>query len=213
MSFEIGDDIPMSAIFVDSAGAAFDPTEVRFYVKYPDASTGLPGSVTIEKSWPVDTEVVRASAGHFSMIGNSPTAGLGVYKVVGVGKASDPDFQYSTPDTRFRVRQSAFTVEPEDLSPLYWGTSSSLVTNESEVLALANSLQVNSFHRTITTAATNKYLVVSYPAAWGSAHYRFVDGGQPIAIDSAQFSVGGVLYRTDNSHFQMTFTSQGVEIY
>jgi hypothetical protein len=124
---------------------------------------------------------------------------------------------YNTDIQRFGVRAPYNPLLGADalteLAPMYWGASSTVTTTEGQVRALANAPQTYSFRRIISLTAVNQYLCAAGPAVWGTPNVRFVDGGQPIAMDWTQFTVGGVSHNVGNSHSPMTINSLQVELY
>jgi len=210
MSVQIGEDIPIAWSYERADGAPFDPLEVRLYVWQPGAVAQS------ELIYGRDIEIVRASTGNYAAIVRGTGPGVLRYKTEGLGTADDPAYCKPGKDMAVRVLPTVFTMEaptPGLNQLMYWGGASSIPSTEAQVQALANSALRVSFSATFTVTLASQYLAVSYPAAWGTARIRFVDGGGPIAMESTTFSVGGVSYRTSCSFASaMTFTGQ-IEVY
>ena len=212
---EIGDDIPIEFTFATADGVLFDPLEVRFYIRYPDATTHQPSATITELIYGQDPELVRVSVGTYATIARATTYGVGKRRHVGLGTVDDADFQRSSPDIAFRVYPSVFTIEdptPGLLNFFYYGAASAIAATEAEVLALPDSeLRVN-FEKTFTLTASNEYLDIAFPAAWGTPQVRFVDGGMPLVMEWTTLAVGGVSYNVGHSYYQLT-CSESVEVY
>ena len=90
-----GDLVRCSAAFATSAGAATDPTSVRFQVRNP-------AGTTTEYVYGTDAQLVRSSAGSFYVDVNANMVGTWRYRFysTGTGQAAD--------EGAFKVKDSWF---------------------------------------------------------------------------------------------------------
>lgn len=78
-----GDVVRVTATFVDAAGAAMDPTTVRFKFK-------APGAATVTYTYGAGAEIIKDSTGNYHADLPADTAGKWLYRweSTGTGKAA-----------------------------------------------------------------------------------------------------------------------------
>lgn len=83
MTYDLGDEIRVSAEFLDSDGDAFDPTTVLFAVRKP-------GGKLVQYTYGVHGELVKDSTGNYHVDVDGDLAGTWFYRfyATGTGKSA-----------------------------------------------------------------------------------------------------------------------------